>query len=364
MNCFKIQKLQVKNFRNLNNDCIEFSPRISCIFGENGNGKTNILEAIYILLTHKSFKKNAEFPQLLSIDCDMPEIQFSSTLIDSKNKINTYSGKILNKSSEWYFNNKKSNNKFSTVFINPFDAYNFFNHPQFRRDWFNKYIGMMDVDYRKNLVGYNKCLKFRNKLLSTKVDDYKKQIMAIDENMAQYSYEVIKKRFVFIREIEEFFCQIFKEIFAQEHKFTINLKTKLANNTPRQICDLYRSYWPKDDLLNFTSYGIHKDDYDLQLDGLNSLEYCSLGQQKTCYLSLLFAYIELFRYKFLSYPILLIDDVSGELDELRWQRLVAYLGNKNFQVLITTANERFKEELNKIADVKKIKVEVGAIKAI
>jgi DNA replication and repair protein RecF len=82
------------------------------------------------------------------------------------------------------------------------------------------------------------------------------------------------------------------------------------------------------------------------------------------YLSLLFAYIELFRYKFNSFPIVLLDDVSGELDKLRWKRLVDYLKTQNFQILITTANDRFKDELDTIAGAKKILVDGGSVQSI
>jgi DNA replication and repair protein RecF len=79
------------------------------------------------------------------------------------------------------------------------------------------------------------------------------------------------------------------------------------------------------------------------------------------YLSLLFAYIELFRYKYSSYPIVLIDDVSGELDQHRWRRLVEYLEKSQFQVLVTTANEKFKEELERIEGANKIHIKNGSI---
>ena len=116
-------------------------------------------------------------------------------------------------------------------------------------------------------------------------------------------------------------------------------------------------------MIGHTSYGIHKDDYLFEFDGVNAYDYCSLGQQKMSYLSLLFAYIELFRYKFTAYPIVLIDDVSGELDASRWARLIQYLKDAEFQVLITTANEKFREELEKIegTTVMRIRITQGAI---
>jgi DNA replication and repair protein RecF len=111
-----------------------------------------------------------------------------------------------------------------------------------------------------------------------------------------------------------------------------------------------------------THYGIHRDDYVFHFDGFNSFEYCSLGQQKMSFLSLIFAYIELFRYKYTSYPIVLIDDVSGELDSRRWKNLITYLKDKKFQVMITTANENFRKELESIEESTKFYIENGETK--
>ena len=91
---WKLSKLQVSNFRNLSRDVIEFSSSINCIFGQNGNGKTNILEAIYVLVTKKSFRKNASFPQFLGIDGESPEIYLTSIFQDHENENLSFSGKM------------------------------------------------------------------------------------------------------------------------------------------------------------------------------------------------------------------------------------------------------------------------------
>ena len=91
MNSYKISKLQVTNFRNLNSDIFQFNNGINCILGENGNGKTNILEAINVLCTKKSFRKNTSFPQFLSIDGGKPEIIFSSVLIFNIDSLKVFS---------------------------------------------------------------------------------------------------------------------------------------------------------------------------------------------------------------------------------------------------------------------------------
>ena len=129
----------------------------------------------------------------------------------------------------------------------------------------------------------------------------------------------------------------------------------------KKIFDFYRHQEANDIKTHITQVGIHRDDFIFSFDGLNAFEFCSLGQQKMAFLSLIFAYIELFRYKFSSYPIVLIDDVSGELDSQRWKNLIQYLETKSFQVLITTANENFGKELEKIPNSKKFLIEHGTL---
>ena len=122
MNTYKISKLQVTNFRNLNPDIISFSPGINCILGENGNGKTNILEAINVLATKKSFRKNTSFPQYLSIDSGKPEIIFSSLFHNQHSQNVSYSAKFTNESNLYFQDgiSLKRRLDIKIVFINPF----------------------------------------------------------------------------------------------------------------------------------------------------------------------------------------------------------------------------------------------------
>ncbi|MCK5072055.1 MAG: DNA replication/repair protein RecF [Bacteriovoracaceae bacterium] len=363
---FCIEKLQVTNFRNLYPDIVDFSSGINCIFGENGNGKTNILEAIYVMIYRKSFRKNSNFSQFLSIDSEQSEILLSSILSKSDDDRYSYSAKIKSDSSFWYINDMQTKKRLdiAAVFINPFDSYNFFNSNAFRRKWFDDHIGNLDIDYKKTLKKYNMSLRFRNTLLSRKPTKYEEQICAIDLQLAKYSVSIIRKRKKFLNDIKEHCRKSFKQIFSEEHELEIYMDTKFADNTEAQIAEIMRSNIEKDKILGHTSLGVHKDDYLPHFDGLSSLDYCSLGQQKMSYLSLLFAYIELFRYNFNTYPIVLIDDVSGELDKYRWRNLIDYLKKCDFQVLITTANEGFGKELEKIDNAVKICVNSGKIDRI
>jgi DNA replication and repair protein RecF len=362
MTQFYLKKLQVTNFRNLGNEIIEFSDGINCIFGNNGNGKTNLLEAIHFLTNKKSFRKKAGFQQIINVECEKPEILFSSLYTSGDEKF-SYTGKVSSESSQWFLNNQptKKKSNLSTIFINPFDSFSFHSIPSFRRSWFDTQLSMISADYKRILNKFNTSLRFRNNLLSKKPANFKQQITAINPQLSEYSFQIINMRKMFLIELKEYCMLTFKIIFDESHDLEIELDSKFSRFSLEDINQYYQDGLEKDIIIGHTRSGVHRDDYIFNFDGYNSYEYCSLGQQKMSFLSLLFAYIELFRYKFNSYPMVLIDDVSGELDVRRWKNLIGYLKAKEFQVLITTANENFKTELEKIEEAKKIFINNGFI---
>lgn len=357
-----LHKLQLTNYRNLSKDIIDFSPGINCIFGQNGNGKTNILEAIYFLINKKSFRKNTSFPQIISMDCEQPQLILSSSYF-IENELRTYSGKIGNDQQEWYQSNirVKKFDDLSCEFVNPFDSFHFHNTPSFRRSWVDSHIGQLDGYYKKVLNKYQQLLKQRNTLLSKRPLHFKEQVRALDEIMAEYSFNLLLKRRDFCESIKSYCGKTFKLIFSEEHELILDISSRFDGLSQEQIREYFNQSLEKDIAQYGTSYGIHRDDYTFFFDGLNSFDYCSLGQQKMSFLSLVFAYIELFRYKHKTYPIVLIDDVSGELDGNRWRNLIDFLKEKKFQVFITTANEKFRDELEKIEDANKIYVDNGKV---
>ena len=363
MSTYKISKLQVTNFRNLNPDIISFSPGINCILGENGNGKTNILEAINVLATKKSFRKNTSFPQFLSIDGGKPEIIFSSVFSNQDCEVMSYTSKMTNESILWFLDGTpvKKRLDIKVVFINPFDSYGFHNNASDRREWLDYFLSQLDDQYKKGLSKYTLALRFRNTLLNKKPSRFKEQVLAGDVELSQLSYFLTKKRVEFLEALEPILGETFQSLFSEKHNLKINLDSRIIGMSSENIQKLLANNIETDSDRGHTSYGPHKDDYVLLFDGLNSFDFCSLGQQKMSYLSLLFAYIELFRYKYMSYPIVLIDDVSGELDQHRWRRLVEYLEKREFQVLITTANEKFKEELDRISGANNIHIKSGSL---
>lgn len=357
----KIQRLRVENFRNLSSDVIEFVPAINCIFGPNGNGKTNLLEAIYYTTNRKSFRKNTSFPQLLNIEGSLAEVTISTTFQDEED-LHSLSGKINLENEQWWLDNKpeKPKLKVQSVFINPFDSYSFHTSASFRRLWIDNHLGQIDKEYKQTLAKFQKTLRFRNSLLTMGHNSQNKaQLMALDEGFSDLSEKLITMRQSWLSKLTEYITPAFKEVFADSHELRIELQTKFNAMSALEIFNHYRLTEKNDFDARHTTSGVHRDDCMFYFDGLNSFEFCSLGQQKMSFLSLLFAFIELFRYKLGFYPIVLIDDVSGELDGQRWKNLIQYLTQKSFQVLITTANENFRLELEQIPHARKIFIEHG-----
>jgi DNA replication and repair protein RecF len=362
MNCWKVKKLQAQNFRNLGNDVFNFSKGINCIFGQNGNGKTNLLEAVYLLTNKKSFRKNTSYSQMINIEGESPEIIIQS-VFENDETLASYSLRMTDDLEERYLNNtyEKSKSVSTSVFINPFDSYSFHTSSTFRRQWFDSHLSLIDKEFKQTLSRFQKAIRFRNSVLGMGGKNTSTQLRAIDEQISEYSSFITQKRFEFLQDLNQHITPTFKAIFSEEHRLELDLDSMFVHWDKQKVYDFYRHQEMNDIKSQMTQVGVHRDDFIFTFDGLNAFEFCSLGQQKMAFLSLIFAYIELFRYKFTSYPIVLIDDVSGELDSQRWKNLVQYLETKSFQVLITTANENFGKELERIPNSKKFIINHGKL---
>src|SRR5690606_16330163 len=154
MNCWKIKKLQATNFRNLKNDIFEFATGINCILGQNGNGKTNLLEAVFLLTNKKSFRKNTDYSQMINIEGESPELIIQSVFSEGGSP-SSYSLRMTDSLQERFLNSKpEKKTPSSSVFINPFDSYNFHTSSTFRRQWLDSHISLMDKEYRQVLTRF------------------------------------------------------------------------------------------------------------------------------------------------------------------------------------------------------------------
>ena len=363
MNNSLVVSFKAQNFRNLTDAIVKLSPGINCFYGLNGEGKTNFIEAIYYVCRGKSFRKKTSYPQLLSNECVKDEIIFN-ILFQNENYI---SWRQTSSNLELYLNNSKikRKQKYGCVFLNPFDSFLFHNDPQFRRGWFDSHLSDIDSEYKSNLSKCEKFIRHRNKLLKLgQSDQNAKQINAIDENLAPLLKFIHEKRHEFLKDLSGHTENIFKKVFNENFEVNLVLESKISDLSVDEIKAKMTKKMAKDFIIGSSSIGPSKDDFIIEINGLNSVEFASLGQQKMTYISLLFAYIELFRYKFKSFPIVLIDDVSGELDEIRLKNLIEYLHQTSTQVLITTANKAFMENLSADKSISVFFVDQGEVKNI
>lgn len=359
----RIHKLSLINFRNLSPSILEFSPGINYISGRNGHGKTNILEAIYYLCYRKSFRKNTSFPQIVNINAENLEIYFSAVIEDTESRLTPYSGKINSVQSSWTLNNKNIKNRphLPCVFINPFDSYEFHHTQKWRRDFFDHLMEDLYPNYSIERKRYQKALKQKNILLQKRTYQFKQQVQQLNKIIAEQHIVLIRYRINFLKQINPLITQSFKQLFSREHYLLLEYETMCPSENTEVLAKFLNENLELEVEAGRSKYGAHLDNYHLLFDQLNALEFCSLGQQKMGFLSLIFAYIELFRYNRSTYPLVLIDDVSGELDRTRWDNLMQMLEDNCFQVFITSANEDFGRELMTRGGVRSLSVVEGAV---
>ena len=312
----RIEFLKLYNFRNYEKMQISFHPHLNLIYGKNGSGKTNLVEAIYVLALTRSFR-----------------LVNDKTLIMDGALACKIEGKIVNKYTNTYQivlnkegkkvaidNDKKGKlsdyiAKIPIILFHPDDLRFIKDTPSTRRKNLNISISMLDLVYLRYLSNYNKILKQRNAYLkqlmvnSTLSNDY---LDILTEKLVYHGLEIHQKRKKFIGEINEF-----NELNKEE------------------ILNAYQSMFTKDVTLGKTNFGIHTDDLKFTLNGKDLKEYGSEGQQKNAIIAYKFSELEVFKKYKNFYPIFILDDLFSELDKEKVKNIMNLLKD-DIQTFITT----------------------------
>lgn len=351
MDKYFVERLRVENFRNLPDAIFEFDKGINCLYGQNGIGKTNILEALYFLINRKSFRKKVSFPQLLSVECEKPEIFFQA-VAHLNARPEQFSGKLSEQGAAWFFNNKpeKKRPQKRCFIINPFDSYSFHSQSSYRRAWIESHFARISGSYQKLLSRFNKFLKIRNALLSSYPIN-ETQLISLDKEFCETIYALMENKKKLIALINEELPEIFAKIFHQSDELQLELSSIFSNKTVTELIEYYQKQRSEDKQARLTKNSPHLDDYVLKFNGFDSKVFCSMGQQKLAFLALFFRFLEVFEKNVEMASIALIDDVSGELDSLRLKNLIDYLQACNRQILITTANDGLRNSLEKNTNI-------------
>ncbi|RDY23423.1 DNA replication/repair protein RecF [Romboutsia maritimum] len=349
----RLKNLQLVNFRNYNDLHIEFNEKINLLVGKNGQGKTNIVESIYMLSFGKSFRTNKD-KEIIKFNSENLYVggnffkYGSMRLIEvaiGKNKKGIKVNKIhIQKIHELLGN-------LNVVIFSPEDLKLVKEGPKERRLFIDKEISQIIPKYYNYLTSYNKILFQKNKLLKTNYID-KNLLDVYDENLAKYGSYIYILRRDFIKKISDIAMKMHENLTNGIEKLSISYKNQLGICEEDTVSSVYDKFLDKltnsrehDIETRTTRYGIHKDDLNIFINDLDVRLYGSQGQQRTASISLKLSEIELIKKEVGEFPILILDDVFSELDETRQKLLVNNLSK--VQMFITTAEVSHKNIFDK-----------------
>ena len=333
-----IKNIKLNNFRNYENECISLKPGINVFYGDNAQGKTNILESIYISAMGKSFrtKKDKELIKLgnykSSVEIDYNKIDREGNIkIDIEDKKNIFlNGIKLKRLSEILGN-------INIVMFSPDDINILKLGPAARRKFLDIMISQLRPAYIYNLNLFLKTLEQRNSYLrQIKFEKKSKEMLSVwNEKLAFHAEKVFEFRKEYIEKIKEIINKIHSKITNENE----NIKIKYISdceNKEKYILDLKKNE-DIDIQKGYTTKGIHRDDFVLYINDKQVNIYGSQGQHRTAILSLKFCELEIVHEEIGEYPILLLDDFMSELDNKRRNNFLKNI--KGAQVLITCTDK-------------------------
>ncbi len=351
----KIKSLKLKNFRNYDLLNLEFDEKTNIFYGDNAQGKTNILEAIYLSGTTKSHRGSKD-KDMIRFDEDESHIEVVvekngiKDQIDMHLKKNRPKGVAVNK-----IPLRKAAELFgivNLVFFSPEDLNIIKNGPAGRRRFVDLELSQIDKVYFNNLSNYSRVVNQRNHLL--KESGYRQDALETldiwDLQLIHYGNEIIKRRQLFIEEINEIVSNIHKKLTGNREDIRLIYEPSNREMSLEQALSINRS---RDIKLKSTSVGPHRDDICFMAGDLDIRRFGSQGQQRTAALSLKLSEIELVKRVIGDTPVLLLDDVLSELDKHRQNYLLDSI--HDIQTLITCTgvdefvNHRF--SVNKVFHV-------------
>lgn len=332
----KITNLKLVNYRNYDQININFSNNINIIYGNNGTGKSNLIEAIYLLSLTKSFR-TLDDKNLIKNDTNTALVK---GIIDNK----VYFIELSNSFKKVFIDNKKINkisdyiSKVNIILFNPLDTKILTDSPNARRKMLNIEISQINKDYVNLLSTYNRILKHRNAYLKqlylngNASIDY---LNILTTKLIDLGINIYNIRKDYIEQINNNLTNIYKKIFDYGE-----LKIKYIstfNKDKEELLQIFQKNYKKEITYGKTIFGIHHDDIHFILDGYNIKEYGSIGQQKNSIISFKLAELPLIKEKNGTYPILILDDLFSELDNKKINNIIKML-NKEVQTFITSTD--------------------------
>jgi DNA replication and repair protein RecF len=348
-----LKKLSLTNFKNYDRAELDFSDKINCFVGNNGVGKTNILDAIHYLSLTKSFFNTIDS---INIKHDGDFFIIQGSFVRDGEEDNTYCSFQRQKQKTFKRNGKEYQKlsdhvgRYPVVMISPADNGLITEGSEERRKFMNKIISQYDSEYLNSVQIYNKALQQRNKLLkdfrlSGRFDSDMLQIW--DSQLVKYGTYIFNQRVSLIQELIPVFQENYSFISGDKEEVELGYRSQLNNGDFR---DLLQSTVEKDRILEYTTTGIHKDDLQFEMGGFPVKLLGSQGQQKSYLVALKLAKFDYIERKSGFPPIMLLDDIFDKFDADRVEKIIRLVGNHRFgQIFITdTHHDRLEHILSSI----------------
>lgn len=366
-----LDKIKLINYRNFKNILVEFNPNLNIFVGDNGQGKTNLLESIYLIGTNSSHRTNID-KELINwekrnafINIILNKKNYSLKLsmnLKGSNKVVKVNNTPLEKNSDLIGN-------LNVVLFSPEDLYLVKGGPSYRRNFLDIEVSQVSNYYHYLLNDYKHILKQRNKYLKNlrdknKFNDIDEVLDIWDEKLIEIGSKIIKKRLEVIDKLQILARLSQRKITNGNENLSIEYESSLSNKFDNNdISLIFRKVLEnnrrEEIKRGFTLYGPHRDDLIFKVNEIDLRKYGSQGQQRTTALALKLAELEFMKSETGEYPVLLLDDVFSELDEKRRDTLVDLIANK-IQTFITATDINILGKLKK-PNYKIFEIEEGFI---
>lgn len=348
-----LHTLTLLNFKNYEEAALEFSPKINCLVGNNGIGKTNILDAIYYLSLCKSAFTTID-TQNIRYGQEFFVIQGEYNRDHKTENINcgVKSGhkKVFKRNGKEYERLSDHIGFLPLVIISPADSNLILEGSDERRKYMDSVLSQFDHQYLDDLMRYNRALAQRNLLLKdfAQKNWFDPDMLDLwNTQMITTGVRIFEKRKVFIQEIISVFQHYYEFISEGKEKVELTYDSQLYNGN---FEELILNSMDKDRKIQFTSVGIHKDDLDLKLSGYPIKRVGSQGQQKTYLVALKLTQFDYIKQQTKECPLLLLDDIFDKFDSSRVSKIINLVASSNFgQIFITdTSPERMTDILKQM----------------
>ncbi|MDO3393687.1 DNA replication/repair protein RecF [Ligilactobacillus sp. 110_WCHN] len=343
----KLTELNLHHFRNYDEAQVEFSPQINVLIGENAQGKTNLLESIYVLAMTRSHRTNND-RELIEFGKDAAQIKGTVQRELGSLKLELDIGKHGKKAKANHLEKARLSEylgQLNVILFAPEDLALVKGAPTVRRRFIDMEFGQVSPKYLHDLTQYRDILKQRNRYLK-QLQSHEAQdqlyLEVLSEQLAAVGGAIISQRVKFLSELEGYAQKLHQSITQGKENLTFEYSSAVKDASTltevelsEALMDLYRQNQSKEIFQGTTLYGPHRDDVRFLINHKNVQTYGSQGQQRTTALSVKLAEIDLMKNQTGEYPILLLDDVLSELDGARQTHLLKTIQDK-VQTFLTT----------------------------